>query len=49
MAISKVIVGLKGFWFILLFLLLLGFHIFSASMLTGGALGAGLSFKDFAI
>lgn len=29
--------------------IMLGFTFFSASMLTGGTIGAGLSFKDFTI
>ncbi|WP_414838930.1 cytosine permease [Carnobacterium sp. TMP28] len=37
----------KGFWSMLF--IMLGFTFFSASMLTGGTLGAGLSFRDFVI
>lgn len=37
----------KGFWSMLF--IMLGFTFFSASMLTGGTLGAGLTFKEFTI
>ena len=37
----------KGFWSMLF--IMLGFTFFSASMLTGGTLGSGLTFKDFMI
>jgi len=37
----------KGFWSMLF--IMLGFTFFSASMMTGGTLGAGLSFKEFVI